>query len=304
MAVTPVPPTSVVATARVFEAVPLLTNVSTAIAPAIGSWYFQSVSVAAALDSGRLNMLLSFSNSSLGILNGTTAGSIYASNTSGSRGVTYSHAQSAAIYRMDDGTNSTRLTRVWSNSWPVGISHTVSVSTSNVSQLSINISAQIAYPGTVGTNGAYTMTTVPASHLQATAASSVCTSAMTSGLSTLFNVLSGQLQMPVGFNTALSPGNYWLGAGWSSSSTTGGSSIAVVWPLVNQVMIPGNTALGPYRMFGSTASTAGSYVMPGNGAFTAVSAAPPATIAFSDIRSIASNNSQYFNIMQSAASST
>jgi hypothetical protein len=56
-----------------------------------------------------------------------------------------------------------------------------------------------------------------------------------------------------------------------------------------------------HRVFGQTASNISSQYYPGEGAYTD-EIAPPDTIAFSEISSIASHITQYFNILCSVAS--
>jgi hypothetical protein len=87
---------------------------------------------------------------------------------------------------------------------------------------------------------------------------------------------------------------------WSTASTTAGTS-ANAWVFVNQMGMYGLTGLD-HRLFGATASNSKSQYYPGEGVYSVQTAAPPSTVAFSEIGSIQSVITHYFNILCSEAS--
>ena len=281
-----------------FEPQPLMSTNSSTFLPGIGSWYFQPMNVPNPLASGRMNFLVSHGSTS-NLLN-LSNGANFASNTTGGRSLSFNHSYMAALYSRGAGGNSTRWDSIWSNTWGLSISHSVGVSVTNASQITHSQQLTMSYVSQVGTNGAYTMGGTGMSHSQSTAASTVATSAFTSGRSSWQNMVSGAMLIPMGFNYSLSPGNYLLGLAYSTASTTAGTSIngASIWPVVN-FMGFNKWASYSHRQFASTASSTGSaYFMP-QGVFSAASGSAPATIAPADIRSLSNNIFPYVNFMQS-----
>lgn len=289
------------ATLRNFEPIPLINPYTTTFAPGIGTWYVQPFVAPAAISSGRLNILQSMGSTSnmFAASNGTS----FASGSTGTRAWSYVYYKSVALYTMPTGANSTRLDSMWSNTWALSISESMGLSLTNATQLTGSHAVSMQYIGTVGSNGAYTTAGIGATHNASAANSSTATSFYTSALASIMNMISGAVLVPIGFNTTITPGNYWLGQAYSISSTTAGTSVTSnsIWPQVNQVAVYGMASYS-HRQLGRTASSTMSQPYPGVGIFSIVSAAPPTTIAFTDIRSVASNQLPYFNIIQSVMS--
>ena len=285
------------ATISGFEPQGLLNAATTTHAPGLGTWYLQPFVLQANLASGRLNALhVSYSNSSAGVLRATNAAASFASNTTGTRSATYDEAWTAALYSRGGGASSTQIERFWSNTWSRGITHQVSVVLTNATQVRVTNSASMAYVASVGSDGAYTTAGITAGGSRSSGAASMASSAVSSVMSSLLNMLTGQLAIPLGFNTSLGPGMYWLGIARSTSLTTAGSSIQDPLPLVNRQMLYGLTSM-PHRLFGLTVSNTSSQYFPGYGIYSVVSSAPPATIQFTQIRSVASHVRCYFNVL-------
>ena len=274
-----------------FEPVPLLNGITTSFAPGIGTWQFEPFYLPAVVSGGRVNRLFSFA-ATASILRGSTAN--FSNATTGSRSVSFTYGNSLAVYSLGAGTNSTRLESLWSNTFSVGIAHSVSVASAAGSTLTISNGATLSYVASIDSAGNYTTSsTSQSSTFNGT--SSLNSSAVTGAVSNLLAILSGQLVIPVGLNTTLNPGNYWLGQAFSTASTTTGTS-ADVWSFVGQTAFQGNTAQSN-RNWGATATTSGSQEYPGHGFYASVSASPPSPVAFSDIRTI--SNRLYFNIVNS-----
>lgn len=281
-----------------FEPVPLMSTLTSTFAPGIGTWHFQPFNLAYPLASGRMNFLVSHGSTS-NLLN-LSNGANFASNTTGGRSLSFNHSYMAALYTRGAGANSTRWDSIWSNTWGLSISHSVGVSVTNASQITHSQQLTMNFVSQVGTDGAYTLGGTGQSHSQSTAASTVATTAFTSGRSSWQNMVSGALLIPMGFNTSIPPGDYLLGLAYSTASTTAGTSIngASIWPVVNWMGF-NQFASFSHRQFASTASSTGSqYYMP-VGIFSVASASAPATINPRDIRSLSNNVFPYVNFMQS-----
>lgn len=275
-----------------YEPIPLLNGLTTSFVPSIGTWHFEPFHLPGQLSGGRLNRLYSFGGTA-SILRASSGN--FSSATTGSRSVSFTYGNSVALYSRGAGTNSTRLESFWSNSFSVGLAHSVSVSSSAGTTMRVTEGGTISYVASIGSNGAYTTSSFSSSTNTTSAAASIGTTAMTSVLNSIRNMLSGNLIIPVGFNTTIPAGNYWLAQAYSTASTTAGTS-ADVWSFVGQTALQGNTHHSN-RIWGQTASTSGSQAYPGQGIYSVASAAPPSTAAFSDIRTIAQR--QYFNIVNS-----
>ncbi len=151
----------------------------------------------------------------------------------------------------------------------------------------------------IDSNGAYTTTSISGSTNRTTAAGSMGTTGVTAAISSLINILSGQMVVPIGFNTTIIPGNYWLAQCWNQSSTTAGT-IGTAFTMINQVALSVPTEMGSvYRLWGQTATISNSQIEPGRGGFSATSASPPSTVAFTQIGSIGSGLMQYANWVNS-----
>lgn len=267
----------------------------TSYAPSIGSWYFDPFYLDAAVSGGRINRLLSFETASTAsILLATSAN--FATGTTGSRSVSLTFQNTVAMYSLGAGTNSTRLESFWSNTFSVGIAQSVSVS-SAAAVLKATHGATISYIASIDSAGRYTTTSTATSQTASTTATSLGSTGITSGFTTMQALLSGRMIVPVGINTTLQPGNFWMAQAFSSASTTAGTSMPV-WALQSQFAVP-NIVQTSFRMWGTTATQASSQFYPGAGAFTTTSAAPPSTVAFTDIRSFGTALRQYFNIVNS-----
>lgn len=277
-----------------FEPFNFVNPASTTFLPGAGTWYLQPFVLPKALSSGNIGQLWSYSGTSLGVLAASGAGGTFASNTTGTATHQQSNVHSVAIYALDTGTNSTQLTRVWSNTLGVNISRSVSVVLTNASNVRVTFGATVTYVSQVGSDGAYTTTTWTSSGSQSSTNSSWATSAMSSIVSSGMNILSGAQRIPFGFNTTLPLGLYWLGVAYSTSSTSAGSTLANAWPPVHRVGMYGISSM-VYRRHGQTVSNTSQQQWVAAGIYSAVSAAPPATIQFTEIRSVASHVTEYWN---------
>jgi hypothetical protein len=284
-----------------FEPVPMLQSGSTTYLPGIGTWHFQPMYLPLPIGSGRINGLYSFGSTSnlLAASNGTS----FQTGTTGGASYSFALSKSFAFYSLGAGSNSTRLESFYNATWSMGASHSMGVSITNASQVTGQRQASIAFIASIGSDGGTTAGGLGGTHAASFANSSTATSAYTSGLSSIYNYLSGAMLIPIPLVTTLNPGMYWVAEAYSTAVTTAGSTNqpASIWPMVNQVAFYGMASMS-HRQFGKTASSTGSQYMPGKGIFSVVSAAPPTTVAFSDIRSLASHQFNYFNIIRSGAS--
>jgi hypothetical protein len=251
---------------------------------------------------GRLNFL-HINTSTAGIARAITAAS-YASNTTGTKAQSFTYSLAAALYSMGTGANSTRLESFWSNSFSFGMSGIVNVSvTGGNNSVSVTNEWSLSYIRDIGSDGSYTLSQyavngnsgATATNLDATAFNSIGTS--------IRNMLSNSLVVPIGFNTTIQEGEYWLGIAWSSTSasavTNFGGASALMFSNLSVVGISQLELNSAFRNWGSTATTARSAIFLGEGQLYtgAANMAPPTNIAISsDLSSVASAWIPYFNV--------
>jgi hypothetical protein len=266
--------------------------------PVAGSWYLADFVAPNSMSGGRINFLMQ-NTSTAQLFRDFTAASVVSSSTGGQQqGYTYSIA--AALWSQGTGTNSTRLESMWSNSFSFGWTKFVSVSVTNVSQMNITVQHSLSYISEIGSNGAYTLNQYANSTVSAVANSSTASNFWDTGFSSGRNMVSNSVMYPIGFNSTITAGNYWLGFAWSSTRSNASTGTRVASALdFAQSSIVGISRLvleSAYRNWGSTVTTARSHIMP-YGVYTgAANMAPPQFIALSsDLSSIASAWVPYFN---------
>lgn len=284
-------------TLSAFEPFYLANPISTTFAPNIGTWYVQPFVAPQAIASGRLNVLASFSNSSNALVRLSTGNTVYSSIT-GTADLSYAFSTKIALYSRGAGTNSTRIDSFWSSQWTIGVTENVSIEVVSASRASIKATVQLGYIASVGSNGGTTGSTLTTAGASSNAGTTLQTIAAMSSLFTesFYPIMSGANLIPIPFDTSISAGQYWLAQMYSTASTTAGSSLPNLIPVVNKVGIYGLSSM-IHRPYGATNSNSSSQYFPGAGAYSVASADPPSSMIFADIRSIASNITQYFNIM-------
>lgn len=282
-----------------FEPIPLLQSGSTTWAPGAGTWHFAPFYLPAPISGGRLNLMVAH-GSTASVLRASSTN--YASNTTGTGSTNFTYERRAALYSLGAGTNSTRLESFWSNNFSLSINYSQQVGFTAASSIVISEGATMSMIKSIDASGNYTTTTFGASTTLSSSSTAAATNNLTTNLSSMRNVLSSQMMIPIGFNTTINPGNYWLGVMWntgSTTATTGGAFVTNnVLSVVNQYGIYGNSNTAA-RVWGQTAASSGSSPFPGVGFYSATSASPPSTIAFSDIRTFANQVLPYFNLVNS-----
>lgn len=281
-----------------WEPVPFLNALSTTWAPTSSSLYMMPIQVPYPISGGRLNFMVAH-GSTASILKESTSN--FQTNSTGTLSVNFTYARKAFLYSVGAGTNSTRLESFWSNQWSLSIDQLIKVASAAGPNMTVSVGATISMISSIDSLGGVTTSTVGHSSTSAGAVSSIGSAAMTTILSSERNVLSSQLMIPIPFNTTIAPGLYYLGQVWitgSTTATTGGVTTAPVLSIVNQYAVLGNTNTAA-RVWGQTAASSGSAPFQGVGVYSAGTAVPPATIAFSDLRTYASMQLNYFNYQNS-----
>ncbi len=281
-----------------FEPFPLANPLTTTWVPAVGSWYVQPFVLPQHLAPGRINYLVANSNTSQGVCR-LSSGNLFASNTTGTMSAAYRLADTWALYTRGTGANDSILSTIWSNTRQISLTASVSVILTNASQVRLSASLTISYIGSIGTDGSYTLTSYGTSTSTSTAGSSASTTIASAAFSSIYNRLTGSILQNVGLTKSLTPGNYWLAGAYSTSITTGGTSLQDMVPFVHEVGLYGASS-EVYRGWPNTVSVTSSQYAPGAGVWSAQSNAAPNTIAFNAIRSFASHVTQYFNVLQSS----
>jgi hypothetical protein len=283
-----------------YDPYPLYNGVSTAFATqALGAWFVAPFVVDNPIAGGRINRMI-VNGATGSILRATTSASFQAATT-GTKSAEYQYSNSVVLYSLGAGTNSTRLESFWSNQFSFDMKHSVSI-TSGVGATTcfVGESGTISYLSAIDSAGNTTTNSFNSNGNATSNGSSINSTAISSVLNSIRNMLSGSMQIPVGFNTTINPGNYWLAQAWSTNSTTGGSSESVF----SQASTIGvlMAQLSVFRMFPQTTTNVSSQYMPGRGVYSASQSNPPTTMAFSDIRTWASDIIPYFNFVNSQIS--
>jgi hypothetical protein len=251
-----------------------------------------------AISGGRIN-LLHVNTSTAGLFIDIT-GASYASASTGNLAQSFTYSKAVALFSQGSGTNSTRLESFWSNSFSFGWSKSIGVALSNATNINVTIAHSISYISEIGANGAYTLNQYASAVSSTIANSSTASNQYTNAASSIRNMLSNSIIEPVGFNTTIQPGAYWLGFAWSTTrataSTGGLLGSAPDFSVSNECGISRLVLESAYRNWGSTVTTARSHLMP-YGVYTGgANMAPPQYIALSsDLSSLASAWVPYFN---------
>lgn len=271
-----------------------------------GTWYFAPFVVPGTMSGGRFNFLM-LNTSTAGIARDWTA-TAYASNTgsTGTKQQSYTFSMGMALFSQGTGTNSTRLESFYSNNFSFGISgRLINSVTGGNNSLSVANSWSISYIQDIGSDGAYTLSQFASNGSTNYTNTSMDRTVLESVGLSLRNMLSNSILMPIGLATTLTPGNYWLGLAWSSTTAsavtqfagTAGAS-ALMFSHLSMIGISRLELNSAFRNWGSTATTARSQIFLGAGAMYtgAANMAPPANIAISsDLSSLASQWIPYFN---------
>lgn len=266
--------------------------------PTAGSWYLAPFVAPEVLSGGRINLL--HQNTSTAALFRDITGASYHSNSTGTLQQSYTYSKVVALWSQGSGTNSTRLESIWSNSFSFGWSKDVRVSLSQASNINISVSHSISYISEIGSDGAYTLNQFASNRATSVANSSTASNWGDSIFASGRNMVSNSIIEPIGFNTTILPGAYWLGFAWSTTrataSTGGNLASALDFAVSSELGISRLILESAYRNWGSTATTARSHIMP-YGVYTgAANMAPPQYINFSsDLSSLGSAWVPYFN---------
>lgn len=277
------------------------TNTS-AFVPGVGSWYLAPFVAPGRMSGGRINNLISNTSTAGIAADATSASFVTGAGHMGTRNASYAQSFWNALYSQGTGTNSTRLESFWSNSFSFGFSNSITVTSSGAgSSIVISNNYSFSYISEIGSDGAYTLGNWASSVSSTGTGTRIANTALSNAGSSIRNMLSDNVIYPVGLNTAISAGNYWMAQMYSSFSSVSVTSLTATVPSMsqkNQVYIQG-VDLTLWRNWASTATTARSQIFPGNGAvYTAASAVPPQYILFSsDLSAVAGNNTPYFNFV-------
>ena len=243
---------------------------------------------------------------SIGIANSTGAISTSAggttSHTSGYSGSWGLSGTVMLLRRQSTGTAaaSSNLVTFYTNStsMSLGLSVTASASSTNGDFLTANVSssAQIAFISnidsagniTTGANGTTTSYTLSVS----SAAQSTITVSTVNSFASLY--MSGVRPLNFPMNTALSPGEYWFGLIFSSSSGSASANLANCLSLTHFLQVFTSNTNG-FLPFGSSASTNNSNVQMGWGSYSS-SGNTSTTFPITNVSNM-SQEQTWFNLM-------
>src|SRR4029077_117381 len=217
---------------RNFEPYPQTNTVGFALGA--GTWYLAPFVAPGVMSGGRLN-LLAINTATAGIARDVTAAS-FASNTTGTKNQSYTFSLGAALWSQGTGANSTRLESFWSNNFSFGMSNIVKVSvTGGNNSVSAYNSWSLSYINDIGSDGAYTLSQYANNTSTGATNTSQDPVSVSVAQSSIRNMLSNSVIVPIGFNTTIQEGEYWLGIAWSSTTAsavtnfggTGGASALI-----------------------------------------------------------------------------
>lgn len=270
--------------------------------PGAGSWYFAPFVAPGSMSGGRINLLM-VNTSTAGICMEVTSVS-FVTGTTGTKNQSATYSEIVALYQQGTGSNSTRLESFWSNSFSFGLSNVVNVSFSGAgSTILISNAWSISYISEIGSNGSYTLNQFNSAVSATGTGTRIDRSAVSAAASSIRNMLSNSVIFPVGLNTMMTAGNYWLAQMFSTTTasavTNYGAASGLIFSNLNQVAIQRIDMNSLYRNWASTTTNARSQIFPGGGAvYTAASAVPPTFVNFSsDLATIANNLVPYFNFV-------
>ena len=200
-----------------FEPFQLPNTNSTLSAPGIGTWYLDGpYNFGEGLPTGQINFLVAnaagFSNG--GVFSAATTGSISKYQT------IYHHL---ALYKLDTGANTSRLTLAWSNSIGLMCTDNYAVTSTASDQVAVTHAVTISFPSQFDTAGGVTYGTTSQSTSSSTQATTMASSAVNAVL-TVNSFYSGSRMdiMPVA--STIAPGAYWLGHMYTSTSSSAGTA--------------------------------------------------------------------------------
>lgn len=269
----------------------------------LGLWNLQPFELPFAISGGRLNFLAQGQNGTANVFVPTAAN--FASNTTGTKSQAYTYDHRVALYSQGTGTNSTRLESFWSNSFSFGWSNSLIVSvTGGANSVSVSMTNSLSYIADIDVSGGIVASQFTTSGSSGFGATSGNSTAFISVGNSLRSMLTGGFILPIGFNTTLSPGNYWLANAWSftrTSSRTNAAGMASGGDFVTQNLFGMSNAvqsdLVSFKNFGSSITNARSQYFGIVGTYTgAANMDPPQYIAISSDVSIATQYLRpYFN---------
>lgn len=277
------------------------TNTS-AFVPGVGSWYLSPFVAPGQMAGGRINNLISNTSTAGIAVDATSASFVTTPGHMGTRNLSYQGSFWNALYSQGTGTNTTRMESFWSNTFSYGMSNSITATHSGAgSTVVISNNWSFSYISEIGSDGAYTLANWASSVSATGTGTRMQATSISNAGSSIRNMLSDNVVYPVGLNTTISQGNYWMAQMYSTFSTVATTSLTATVPGMsqkNQVYIQAND-LTTYRNWASTAANSRSQIFPGQGAvYTAASAVPPQYIIFSsDMATVAGNNTPYFNFV-------
>lgn len=234
---------------------------------------------------GAVNLLVSGPAAGASLLQPTSSAS-FGAGTTGSRAVSYRQAYHAALFVRGTGTNNSRIESVWSGSNSFGLSQTVSVASVAGTTLTVTNSVSFDFITQINSTGGYTTSNITGSTTVSTAASTMNSTITNLYVRNVQNRISGAFILAIPAGTTVTPGEYWLGAWYTTAVTT---SVGSARPFSNMGIV-GNTLASLHatvRHFNQSQTSQTQQLYEGYGAiYSASTSAVPSTIAISDMRGI------------------
>lgn len=267
---------------------------SSLVSPGIGTWYFDNFQVPRGLDKGRINLFVS---NAAGFLNGA----VFSATSTGSASKVQTFYDHVAIYQRGTGASTTRLESIWSGACSLLFTQSISVNGTASTAVSVSNYLTASFPAQWGTDGAVTYSS--------TSQSGTISVGVSTGASTLADNLitgvgayvSGARMDVVGFNTTLSPGDYWIARMFTSTSSTAGTRYGAGTMIqTHSRLLFMDFNFGLYRQLGKSVSNSTTDEVPWDGFLVTTTSLASDVVALSDMR--ATSGHVYWNFIQDTLS--
>ena len=270
-----------------FEPFPLANTNTGSFAPANGSWFIEGFNLPMWIESGRNNWLLVDGGVAL------KQGAVFTVTQTGSVTKYQTFMDAMALYQLGV-VSTTRIESQWSNAASILMTQRLAATnatttTTGTSSFTLSNYATLSLPAQWDNSGNVTYSTFSTSGSSSTTVTSaISTLASTWGdnlISGLAPYITGSKMDVIPFNTALVPGQYFLGHMLYSTSSTTGTNLGAgtMMPVQSRIVLSEyNDA--PFKQIGKSTTNSSTNVQPFHGYLATTSSAASSIINLTDLR--------------------
>ena len=254
-----------------------------------GSWYLDPFFLPKWIESGYFMMPQANVTSASRFFQNQT--SFLGSTATGVMSLGMSFYDRLALYKPGDGTAASVLNSIWSGNCDIFMTMSISVTntTSNLSTITVNAYGTVQMPYQWDNSGNVSTSNFTGSSQFTTNGSSMVSSAISPGFTTLAGLLSGSAVKFYPFASTLAAGAYVIGHMISTSTasgSTGGQNYAgsqSIFMSSQSVLELSNANFQAYKQVGKSTTNANSGMIPFEGFWTGASSLPPSTIGTNEV---------------------